>query len=80
MRDRQSGFDPDSLSVSVDGSHQSHVHISGGNVTVELGQLAPGLHHVRISAADYQELKNSENADERPLPNTRVKVATFRVR
>ncbi len=42
------------------------------NVTVELGQLAPGIHRVRISAADYQELKNSENADERPLPNTRV--------
>jgi minor extracellular serine protease Vpr len=80
VRDRQSGFDPDSLSVSVDGSHQSHVHVSGGNVTVELGPIAPGLHHVRISAADYQELKNSENADTRPLPNTHVKVATFRVR
>jgi hypothetical protein len=80
VRDRQSGFDPDSLSVSVDRSHESRVHISGGNVTVELGHLARGLHHVRISAADYQELKNSENADASPLPNTRVLATSVTVR
>jgi hypothetical protein len=35
---------------------------------------------VRISAADYQELKNTENADQRPLPNTRVIRASITVR
>ncbi len=34
--------------------------------------MSPGRHHVRITVADFQELKNSENADARPLPNTRV--------
>ena len=80
IRDNQSGFDPDSLSVSVDGNDAGHVRVSGRKVSVELGQLSPGRHRVRISAADYQELKNSENADQRPLPNTRVVVAHITVR
>ena len=81
VRDRQSGFDPASLSVTVDGNERGqHVSSSGSNVSVSLGHLAPGQHHVRISAADYQELKNSENADQRPLPNTRVVRAIITVR
>jgi hypothetical protein len=80
VRDAQSGFDPSSLSVTVDGHQPGHVSASGSNVSVDLGQLSPGRHHVRISAADYQEVKNSENADQQPLPNTRVVRATITVR
>jgi minor extracellular serine protease Vpr len=80
VRDSQSGFDPDSLSVTVDGDQSGHVSVSGANVSVDLGHLTPGRHHVRISAADYQELKNSENADQQPLPNTRVVGAVITVR
>jgi minor extracellular serine protease Vpr len=80
IRDNQSGFDPDSLSVTVDGNAVGHVQVSGSSVSVELGKLSRGRHRVRISAADYQELKNSENADERPLPNTRVVAAHVAVR
>ena len=80
VRDRQSGFDPASLSVTVDGRQTGHVSIAGPNVSVELGRLSPGRHRVRISAADYQELKNSENADQRPLPNTRLVRASITVR
>ena len=80
IRDSQSGFDPDSLSVRIDRVSAGHVHVSGSNVTVDLGRLARGHHRVRISVADYQELKNSENADAHPLPNTRVVAAGFTVR
>jgi minor extracellular serine protease Vpr len=80
IRDSQSGFDPDSLSVRIDGGPAGRVRVSGSNVTVELGRLARGHHRVRISVADYQELKNSENADADPLPNTRVVAAGFTVR
>jgi minor extracellular serine protease Vpr len=80
VRDAQSGFDPGSLSVTVDGNQANRVRVSGSAVTAELGALAPGKHRVRISVADYQELKNSENADQRPLPNTRVATARISVR
>jgi hypothetical protein len=80
VRDRQSGFDPGSLSVTVDGKKPAQVRTSGSNVTVALGALARGAHRVRISVADYQELKNSENADQRPLPNTRIVQARITVR
>jgi hypothetical protein len=80
VRDSQSGFDPDSLSVTVDGKHVGHVSIAGSNVSVELAGLAHGRHRVRIAAADYQELKNSENADQQPLPNTRVVRAIVTIR
>jgi hypothetical protein len=80
VRDGQSGFDPGSLSVTVDGNQPAHVSTSGSNVSVDLGHLAPGQHHVRISVSDYQELKNSENADPQPLPNTRVLRGTITVR
>ena len=80
IRDSQSGFDPGSLSVTVDGGQAGHVDVNGSNVTVDLGPLTPGTHRVRIKAADYQELKNSENADQQPLPNTRVVSASITVR
>jgi hypothetical protein len=72
VTDRQSGFDPSSLSVTVDGHSIDGAKVSGDDVTMRLGKLKPGRHHVRISVADYQELKNSENANASPLPNTRV--------
>jgi minor extracellular serine protease Vpr len=80
VTDAQSGFDPGSFVLSVDGRAPSHVSFSGPDVTVRLGSLAPGRHHIRISVADYQELKNSENADASPLPNTRVVTAVVTVR
>jgi hypothetical protein len=80
VRDLKSGFDPESLSVTIDGKAAGQVRVSGSNVTVELGAVARGRHRVRISVADYQELKNSENADQRPLPNTRVVTAGISVR
>jgi minor extracellular serine protease Vpr len=80
VTDKQSGFDPSSLVVSVDGHGVPIPHVSGDNVTIELGNVAPGRHHVKVTVADYQELKNSENADARPLPNTRTVVSGFTVR
>jgi subtilisin family serine protease len=80
ITDAQSGVDPGSLVLTVDGRSPAHVAFSGSNVTVRLGSLKPGRHRIHISVADYQELKNSENADASPLPNTRVVSATVTVR
>ncbi len=80
IRDSQSGFDPDSLSVTVDGRQAGDVDFSGAAVAIDLGALSPGRHRVHISVADYQELKNSENADQQSLPNTRVVNASITVR
>jgi minor extracellular serine protease Vpr len=80
VTDSQSGFDPSSIEVSVDGRPADRVHVSGANVTARLGKLSHGRHRVRISVADYQELKNSENADASPLPNTRVVQTSISVR
>ena len=81
VRDAGSGFDPASLDVTIDGGREpKRVHIDGSSVSAELGRIAPGRHHVRITVADFQELKNSENADARPLPNTRVASFTVTLR
>jgi minor extracellular serine protease Vpr len=80
VTDAQSGFDPASVDVSVDGRPADHVAVAGANVTARLGKLAKGTHRIRISVADYQELKNSENADASPLPNTRVVQTSVSVR
>jgi len=65
----------------IDGGREpSRIHIDGSSVSAELGRIAPGRHHVRITVADFQELKNSENADARPLPNTRVASFTVTLR
>jgi hypothetical protein len=58
--------------VTIDGHDVTRVHVVGSEVTAELGHQTPGRHRVQITVADFQELKNSENADARPLPNTRV--------
>jgi hypothetical protein len=80
ITDAQSGVDPQSLVVTIDGRDAERSTFSGPNATVRLGEVAPGRHRVRISVADYQELKNSENADANPLPNTRIVNATVDVR
>jgi minor extracellular serine protease Vpr len=72
VRDDGSGFDPASLEVTIDGRDVTKVHVAGSDVTAELGHQALGRHRIQITVADFQELKNSENADARPLPNTRV--------
>ena len=69
-----------SLEVTVDGRSADSSRVSGDHVTIRLGKLKPGRHRVRISVADYQELKNSENANASPLPNTRVVHATVVVK
>ncbi|MEO9174073.1 MAG: S8 family serine peptidase, partial [Gaiellales bacterium] len=80
VTDSQSGVDPQSLAVTVDGHPADHVSIVGTDVTARLGKLSRGRHHVRITVADYQELKNSENAAASPLPNTRVVQTSVSVR
>ena len=78
VRDRQSGFDPDSLSVLGRRRQPSHVHVAGGNVTVELGQLAPGVAsraHLGGRLPGAQELR--ERGRSGRSPNTRVTVATL---
>ncbi len=80
ITDSQSGFDPASLEATVDGHPVVSSRVSGDHVAIRLGKLRPGRHRVRISVADYQELKNSENANASPLPNTRVVHATVLVK
>jgi hypothetical protein len=78
VSDRGSGVDPTSMVARVDGKFR-HIVYRGGRVEVRVGRLLPRRHTLVFSASDYQETKNTEDA-EKTLPNTRRLVARFAVR
>jgi hypothetical protein len=78
VRDRGSGVDPTSMLARVDG-HFRRMLYRGVRVEVLTGRLAPGRHTLVFTVSDYQETKNTEDA-EKTLPNTRRLVARFVVR
>jgi subtilisin family serine protease len=80
VRDRGSGVDPLSLLARVDGRVRGVVYRPAtGLVDVPLGGIARGPHRLVLTAADYQETKNTEDASA-TLPNTRRLSATFTIR
>ncbi len=74
VTDTGAGADPGAFNATVDG-RTTRVAYGGGRVSVSLAGLRRRTHTIVLSAADYQETKNSEDVGP-ILPNTR----TFRVR
>ena len=78
VRDRRSGVDPTSMLARVDGRLR-RISYRGTRVEVVAGRLSPGRHTLVFIVSDYQETKNTEDA-EKTLPNTRRLFARFSVR
>lgn len=72
-----SGLELISVQIQVDGAAQRTKSIAGTH-TFFVSGFGRGTHTLRVTAADYQELKNNENVT-RILPNTRVFGATFKI-
>jgi len=75
VADSQSGVDPATIGVLVDGRPRQF-SLTSGVVKIEAGRLAPGRHRLRLQVSDYQETRNMENVAA-ILPNTRRLAATF---
>jgi subtilisin family serine protease len=75
VADRESGIDPASLVVAVDGK-ELHASFAGGKVRIPTAGLRKGSHKLRFQVSDYQESRNMENVGS-ILPNTRILTATF---
>lgn len=75
--DAGAGVDPASIWYSIDGgrSRRPRFDPRTGLATITLRNAKPGRHELEITAADYQELKNTENVA-RILPNTRTLKTT----
>jgi len=79
ISDRGSGVDPGSISVTA-GTRQLPASYDPrtGKTVINARSLGAGTHELVVSASDYQESKNNENAS-RYLPNTaelKVSIAT----
>jgi len=70
ISDKGSGVDPSSISVTA-GRRQLPVayNTCTGKAVINVKSLSAGTHELVVSASDYQESKNNENAS-RYLPNT----------
>jgi hypothetical protein len=80
VADRGSGVDASSLLALVDGSRRPILYTPSRNLAqVGLGHLASGRHRLTFTVSDYQETKNTEDA-QATLPNTRRLSTTFVVR
>ena len=80
VTDRGSGVDPFVMLAQVDGRLRRIRYRSSNGVTqVDLRGIARGRHRLVLTASDYQETKNTEDANA-TLPNTRRFVTSFRVR
>jgi hypothetical protein len=73
--DAGSGVDSASITATVDGKPAA-VRYAGGRITI---RAAKGRHRLLLTAADYQETKNTEDVA-KILPNTATQRATVRVR
>ena len=78
VTDHNSGVDPGSLTVTIDGV-MPRFSFARGILRIGARQLSPGTHRLRVKVADYQETKNMENTGP-ILPNTRTFVARVIVR
>ncbi len=80
ITDAGAGVDPASISYSIDGGRPRRPRFDPetGIATITLRNAKPGRHELEITAADYQELKNTENVP-RILPNTRTLKTTVTV-
>jgi hypothetical protein len=77
VADRGSGVEPSSILAEVDGHFRPiRYSPSTGLVQIGLGRLAAGRHRLVFTASDYQETKNTEDANA-TLPNTRRLATTF---
>jgi hypothetical protein len=80
VADRGSGVEPSSILAEVDGHFRPiRYSPSTGLVRVDLGRLGAGRHRLVFTVSDYQETKNTEDANA-TLPNTRRLATTFVVR
>jgi subtilisin family serine protease len=80
VRDRGSGVDPSLMLARIDRRlHRIVWSPRTGVATIALSGMRRGLHRLLVTASDYQETKNTENAAA-TLPNTRRFTATFVVR
>ena len=78
--DRGSAVDPSSLSAEVDGHFRRVAYNQAtGLARVAVGALGRGRHRLVLTASDFQETKNNENAAS-VLPNTRRLATTFSAR
>jgi subtilisin family serine protease len=78
--DRGSGVEPSSILAEVDGHFRPiRYSPSTGLVQIGLGRLAAGRHRLVFTVSDFQETKNTEDANA-TLPNTRRLATTFVVR
>jgi hypothetical protein len=75
LTDLGAGVDPESVTVTIDGDHETG-HKSGGRL---LFTTSAGRHTVLVSASDYQEAKNMEDVA-KILPNTTKTTRTVVVR
>jgi subtilisin family serine protease len=77
VTDTGSGVDFAGMRLAVDG-HRPPLHVDAARGIVT-ARVRPGRHHVALSVGDWQETKNSENADPRALPNTAIIQRTVAV-
>jgi hypothetical protein len=78
IADSGSGVDPLSLVVLIDG-RRSVFTLASGRIRVPLDGVSRGPHRVRVIAADFQEMKNSESVVG-VLPNTMTFTRAFTAR
>ncbi len=74
LRDAGAGVNPRSIHVSL-GGHSVHFSYANGILTVATADARTGTNRLRVTASDYQELKNMEDVGP-VLPNTRA-FSTF---
>ena len=77
VTDTQSGVDPTSMHLLVDGRARS-IRLVGSVARVSLVGLARGTHRLVLTVSDLQESKNMEDVA-RILPNTTRFSAVFRI-
>jgi hypothetical protein len=78
VTDAQSGVDPRTLAVSVDG-HSARFSFRNGALLIPTTSLGTGTHRLTVRASDYEESKNMEDVGP-VLPNTRTLTTTVVVR
>jgi subtilisin family serine protease len=78
VTDTQSGVDPRTLAVAVDG-HSARFSFRHGVLTIPTTALGTGTHRLTVRASDYEESKNMEDVGP-VLPNTHTLATTFVVR
>jgi hypothetical protein len=77
VTDAGSGVDRASISLKIDGKTRAFTYAQG--IVSPVKAVAPGTHHVTLTASDYQETKNMEDVGP-ILPNTHTTSATVVVR